>query len=45
MSRDVKGVHGDVTALLATGLLNRTESGAIEFPYEAIKVEFMLQAA
>lgn len=45
VSRDVKGVHGDVTALLATGLLNRTESGAIEFPYEAIKVEFMLQTA
>jgi len=45
VSRDVKGVHGDVVALLAAGLLNRTESGAIEFPYEAIKVEFMLQAA
>ena len=45
VSRDIKGVHGDVAALLAAGLLNRTESGAIEFPYEAIKVEFMLQAA
>ncbi|NBQ68954.1 MAG: DNA-binding protein [Nitrosomonadaceae bacterium] len=45
VSRDVKGVHGDVTALLEAGLLNRTESGAIEFPYEAIKVEFLLQAA
>lgn len=28
VARDVKGVHGDVTALLAAGLLNRTESGA-----------------
>lgn len=45
MARDVKGVHGDITALLEAGLLNRTESGAIEFPYEAIKVEFLLQAA
>ncbi|MDO9015152.1 MAG: hypothetical protein Q7U84_10340 [Polynucleobacter sp.] len=45
MSRDIKGIHGDVAALLAAGLLNRTESGAIKFPYEAIKVEFMLQAA
>jgi len=45
VARDVKGVHGDVTALLEAGLLNRTESGAIEFPYEAIKVEFLLQAA
>lgn len=41
--RDVKGVHGDVSALLAAGLLNRTEDGAIEFPYEAVKVEFLLQ--
>lgn len=45
VARDVKGVHGDVTALLEAGLLNRTGSGAIEFPYEAIKVEFLLQAA
>lgn len=43
--RDVKGVHGDVTALLAAGLLDRTQDGAIEFPYEAVKVEFLLQAA
>ena len=45
VSRDVKGVHENVAALLAAGLLNRTESGAIKFPYETIKVEFMLQAA
>lgn len=45
VARDVKGVHGDVTALLEAGLLNRTETGTIEFPYEAIKVEFLLQAA
>ncbi|MFZ5570508.1 MAG: DNA-binding protein [Thermodesulfobacteriota bacterium] len=45
VKRDVKGVHGDVTALLNAGLLDRTESGAIEFPYAAVKVEFLLQAA
>ena len=43
--RDVKGVHGDVSALLTAGLLNRTKEEAIEFPYEAVKVEFLLQAA
>lgn len=43
--RDVKAVHGDVTALLNAGVLNRTADGRIEFPYEAVKVEFMLQAA
>jgi predicted transcriptional regulator len=43
--RDVKAVHGDVTALLNAGLLDRTEDGRIVFPYEAVKVEFLLQAA
>lgn len=45
VDRDVKGVHGDITALLEAGLLSRTTKGAIEFPYEAVKVEFLLQAA
>ncbi len=26
-------------------LLNRTDTGHIEFPYQAVKVEFLLQAA
>ncbi len=43
--RDVKAVHGDVTALLDAGILNRTPDGKIEFPFDAVKVEFMLQAA
>lgn len=43
--RDVKAVHGDVTALIDAGILNRTPEGKIEFPFDAVKVEFMLQAA
>lgn len=45
VSRDVKAVHGDVTALLGAGIFTRTADGSIEFPYTAVKVEFMLQAA
>ena len=45
VERDVKSVHRDVIALIRAGLLNRTEKGGVEFPYEAIKVEFFLQAA
>jgi predicted transcriptional regulator len=45
VERDVKAVHSDVMALLSVGLLNRTGTGNIEFPYEAIKVEFLLHAA
>lgn len=43
--RDVKAVHGDVTALLKAGVLDHTEDGRIVFPFEAVKVEFLLQAA
>ena len=45
VGRDVKAVHGDVTALLNAGVLNRTDDGRIIFPFEAVKVEFLLQAA
>jgi predicted transcriptional regulator len=45
VKRDVKSVHRDVIALIEAGLLDRTQRGGIEFPYEAIKVEFLLQAA
>lgn len=45
VNRDVKSVHTDLTALLLAGVVNRTEAGRIEFPYEAIKVEFLLKAA
>lgn len=44
VKRDVKAVHGDVTALVNAGVLTRTEEG-IEFPYEAVHVDFMLKAA
>ena len=43
VGRDVKAVHGDVTALLNAGILKRVQAG-IEFPYDAVKVEFLLQA-
>jgi predicted transcriptional regulator len=45
VGRDVKAVHGDVSALLDAGVLSRTEDGRIEFPFDAVKVEFLLQAA
>ena len=45
VGRDVKAVHGDVTALLIAGVLDRAEGGGIIFPFDAVKVEFMLQAA
>jgi predicted transcriptional regulator len=45
VGRDVKAVHSDITALLNAGVLDRAEGGGIVFPFEAVKVEFLLQAA
>ena len=45
VGRDVKAVHADVKALLDAGILTRTADGGIEFPFQAIKVEFVLKAA
>jgi predicted transcriptional regulator len=43
--RDVKAVHSDITALLNAGVLDRVEDGRVIFPFEAVKVEFLLHAA
>jgi len=45
VDRDVKAVHGDVHALLAAGVLRRNANGKIEFPFDAVHVDFMLKAA
>ncbi len=45
VGRDVKAVHGDITALLNAGVLDRVEDGRIVFPFDAVKIEFLLQAA
>jgi len=45
VGRDGKAVHGDVTALLIAGALDRTDDGRIVFPFEAVKVDFLLRAA
>ena len=45
VGRDVKTVHSDVTALLNAGLVERTADGRVEFPFDAVKVEFVLPAA
>ncbi len=45
VERDVKAVHGDVHTLLDAGVIERTEDGHIEFPYDKVHVDFMLDAA
>jgi predicted transcriptional regulator len=45
VGRDVKGVHTDVTALLRHGVLDRTREGRVVFPFNAVRVDLMLEAA
>ena len=45
VGRDVKSVHGDIQALLNTGILQKNEEGRIVFPFDAVQVNSMLEAA
>jgi len=45
LGRDVKAVHGDVHALLNSGILQKDDTGQILFPYDALHVDFMLKEA
>ncbi|MBM4192320.1 MAG: DNA-binding protein [Gammaproteobacteria bacterium] len=45
VDRYVKAVHGDMRALLQSGELRRTDDEGIEFPYGAINVKFLFNAA
>ena len=45
VERDVKAVHADVHALLNVGILQKSEDGRIVFPFDAVRVNFMLKAA
>jgi hypothetical protein len=38
-------VHGDVVALLNAGVLSRAAEGGVVFPFDAVKVEFLLEAS
>ena len=44
VGRDVKAVHGDLSALINAGVIERTGEGVI-FPYDAVHVDFMLTTA
>lgn len=46
VGRDVKSLHTDVQALLNAGVIDRTAEGdKIEFPYDAVHVDFTVKAA
>jgi predicted transcriptional regulator len=44
VGRDVKAVHGDVTALINAGLIDRKDGGII-FPYDGVHIDVMWEKA
>jgi predicted transcriptional regulator len=42
--RDVKAVHGDITALIKAGVVERRDGGVV-FPYNGVRVDFVLEMA
>lgn len=45
VGHDVKTIHGDVQALLAADVLTKDAAGRIEFPYDAVHVDFTITRA
>jgi predicted transcriptional regulator len=45
VGRDFKGVHTDVTALLNSGLLERTGDGLVVFRHDKIRFDFEINPA
>jgi predicted transcriptional regulator len=43
--RDVKGVYTDANALVAAGVIDRSEGGQYVFPFDEVNVSFRLHAA
>jgi len=44
VGRDVKAVHGDITALLKAGIV-RKEEGRVVFPFEEVRLDVRMRAA
>jgi phosphomannomutase len=44
VGRDFKGVHTDVAALLKDGLIEKTDDGAIRFPFAGVHIDLRLGA-
>jgi predicted transcriptional regulator len=41
--RDIKAVHGDVQALIEAGLIEKTDTGQIVFPYDEVHLDIVLR--
>lgn len=40
VGRDFKGVHTDISTMIAQGLVRKSADGAVVFPFDAIRFDF-----
>lgn len=45
LDRDARAVHADAHTLIEFGVLDKHDDGKVEFPYDAVHVDFMVFAA
>ncbi len=45
LGRDVKRVHEDAAAMMAIGLVEKTEDGKLSVPFGEIRADFVMKAA
>lgn len=45
VEKDIRAVQNDVDALLQAGILQKHNNDQIEFPFDAVHVDFMLKVA
>lgn len=45
VQRDVKRVHEDVQVLTGLGLVDRSQAGGVECPYEEVHIDMQMRAA
>jgi hypothetical protein len=41
---DVESVRTDANTLVTAGVINRTKTGAVELPFDEIRVDFVVKA-
>lgn len=44
VGRDFKAVHGDITALINIGLIDRDDIGGVVLPYDELHIDISLHA-
>ena len=45
LGRDVKRVHGDASAMVEIGMVEKTDDGKLVVPFDEIRADFVMKSA